>query len=92
MKYISIQKIGFWLIAINCLSAVADYPSAIDQHFGESMQKAIADQTVEPASSTTQSQRPVIVDGQAAKASIDRYQKSFETLPATGNVFTDGKK
>jgi len=61
--------------------------SAVDAQFGTAVSSAIASQT-SPAEKTMKP--PVPMDGQAAKASIDKYQKSFETAPTSANVFTSG--
>jgi hypothetical protein len=35
-------------------------------------------------------EQPTLMDGQAVKSGIDRYQKSFDTPPLTNNVFGAG--
>lgn len=61
----------------------------VDQRFGEAVNTAKAQQTVNPDASRDQD--PVAgLDGQAANAAIDRYHKSYETPPQPGNVFTIG--
>ena len=61
----------------------------VDQHFGEAVNTAKAQQTINPDASLDQD--PVAgLDGQAANAVIDRYHKSYETPPQPVNVFTIG--
>jgi hypothetical protein len=60
-----------------------------DQTFGDAVRAAQAQQTINPNAS----QNPVApqgMDGAAAKATIDRYGKSFETPPPPVNVYTIG--
>lgn len=61
----------------------------MDDHFGEAVNAAKAQQTINPdASSDTD---PVAgLDGKSAKGTMDRYEKSFEKPRVTGNVFTIG--
>jgi hypothetical protein len=60
-----------------------------DQTFGDAVRAAQAQQTLNPNAS----QNPVApqgMDGPTAKATIDRYDKSFETPPPPVNVYTIG--
>jgi hypothetical protein len=61
--------------------------SAVDAQFGNAVSSAVASQTSLTEKTT---KPPVPMDGQAAKSSIDRYQKSFETPPSSVNVFSSG--
>lgn len=62
---------------------------AAEEGFGDTVRAARAQQIVNPdASRNTVAAKGV--DGPAAKATIDRYQKSFETPPAPVNVFNIG--
>lgn len=61
----------------------------LDDHFGEAVNAAKAQQTINPEASLNTD--PVNgIDGQAADAAVDRYHKSFVQPPPTGNVFTIG--
>lgn len=61
----------------------------LDEHFGEAVKAARAQQTLNPDASTT-NEAVFGVDGAAADAAIDRYHKSFTQPPATSNVFNIG--
>jgi hypothetical protein len=63
--------------------------SLTDQTFGNAVRAAQAQQTLNPEASRN-SAAPQGMDGPAAKATIDRYQKSFETPSAPVNVYTIG--
>jgi starvation-inducible outer membrane lipoprotein len=71
------------------LSACSNYPSPIDDNFGASVRQMVQSQTVYPDAPTTNS-APATTDGQATKAAVDRYQKSFEIPPLPTNVFNIG--
>lgn len=59
------------------------------ENFGDAVRAAQARQIINPDASRSTA-RPDGMDGAAAKSTIDRYQKSFETPPAPVNVFTIG--
>jgi len=61
----------------------------LDEHFGEAVNAAKAQQTLYPDASTT-NEAVYGVDGAAADAAIDRYHKSFTQPPANTNVFNIG--
>lgn len=73
------------LLAAGC----AFYPSAVDERFGASNMNARAQQTGDPAAAAKRSPAPGI-DGKAAAASVQQYEKSFEAPPPPVNVFTIG--
>ncbi|MFA7351296.1 MAG: hypothetical protein WC009_11080 [Methylotenera sp.] len=61
----------------------------LDEHFGEAVNAAKAQQIINPDASLNTD--PMTgVDGQAANAAVDRYHKSFVQPPATANVFNIG--
>lgn len=61
----------------------------VDRHFGEAVNTAKAQQTINPDAS--RDRNPVAgLDGPAANAAIDRYHKSYESPPPPVNVFTIG--
>lgn len=71
------------------LAGCATNTPYIDEHFGEAVNAAKAQQTINPDAS--QNTDPVAgVDGQAANAAVDRYHKSFVQPPVTTNVFNIG--
>jgi len=75
--------------AVMALSACSHYPSSIDEQFGQSQRKTLVLQTANPdAPLSINTLAPS--DGQSTKAAVDRYQKSFEVLPPTSNVFNIG--
>ncbi len=63
--------------------------SAVDDNFGNAFKQSITAQYVHPTARKLESTQP-LMDGQAAKSSIDRYQKSFETPATPSNVFNTG--
>ena len=71
------------------LQACASHPSAIDDHFGLALRSAVQAQTVnlEPIEAPGKIGRS---DGQSAKSAIDRYQRSFDAIPPTTNVYNIG--
>lgn len=73
------------LIAGGC--AHPRYPT--DAAFGDAVRTAQAQQTVNPDASRNPA-GPKGIDGAAAKATVDRYQKTYETPPAPVNVFAIG--
>jgi hypothetical protein len=77
------------LLASAALSGCAPNTPRLDANFGDAVNTAKAQQTINPDAS--QNTDPVAgLDGQAANAVIDRYQKSYEQPPAPTNVFTIG--
>jgi len=61
----------------------------LDEHFGEAVNAAKAQQTINPDASMT-NEAVYGIDGAAADAAVDRYHKSFTQPPATTNVFNIG--
>lgn len=60
-----------------------------DQHFGESVRAAIAQQTINPdAGKNTDPVKGM--DGKAANETMGRYQTTFKEPPPTANSFTIG--
>ncbi len=77
------------LVASLAIVACANKPTYLDQHFGEAVNSAKAQQIINP--DAPQAIYTIGgVDGQAANASIDRYHRSFMTPPATASAFTIG--
>lgn len=71
------------------LAGCATNTPYLDDHFGEAVNAAKAQQIINPDAS--QNTDPVAgVDGQAAKGAMDRYQKSYVQQPAPSNVFNIG--
>jgi len=89
MHTLTIKFILAALLAPVVLAGCATQTPVLDQHFGEAVNAAKAQQVINPDASLNPD--PVAgIDGQAANAAVDRYHKSFERPPATGNVFTIG--
>lgn len=89
MKASTLKFILATLFASVAVVGCATKTSNFDQHFGEAVTAAKAQQIINPDAS--QNTDPVAgVDGQAANAAVDRYHKSFVQPPATTNVFTIG--
>lgn len=77
------------LLVIGLVNGCAPTTPRMDQKFGEAVNMAKAQQTINPDASSNAD--PVAgLDGQAAKFTIDRYQKSYKTPPPPTNVFTIG--
>ncbi|MDD5329657.1 MAG: hypothetical protein PHX38_06605 [Sulfuricella sp.] len=74
---------------IAALSGCAEVTPYWDQHFGETVNLAKAQQTVNPDASRNTD--PVAgLDGQSGKAAIDRYHQTFQNPPPPVNVFNIG--
>jgi hypothetical protein len=78
---------GAALVAMCLCGCAHDYRS--DTRFGDTVTHAIRAQTIDPAGVGTNGLKSGL-DGQAAKATIDRYHKSFEQPQSLGNVYTIG--
>jgi PBP1b-binding outer membrane lipoprotein LpoB len=76
------------LIFIIFLSACAQYPSSVDTHFGAATRMAVEKQSVHHENFDEREQASS--DAQSAKSAIDRYQKSFDQMPPSTNVFNIG--
>lgn len=61
----------------------------LDEHFGEAVRAARAQQTINPDASMN-TDPAAGVSGQAADAAVDRYHKSFVQPPVNPNVFNIG--
>lgn len=71
------------------MTACVSNTPRLDQHFGESVRSAIAQQTMNPAAG--QNTDPVKgIDGKAANETMGRYQTTFKEPPPTANSFTIG--
>ena len=89
MHTLTLKFILATLLASVAMVGCASKTPYLDQHFGEAVNAAKAQQTINPDAS--QNTDPVVgIDGQAANHTVDRYHKSFEQPPKTGNVFTIG--
>ena len=76
-------------LASVALVGCATQTPILDQHYGEAVNAAKLQQTINPDASLNQD--PIAgIDGQAANAVVDRYHKSFEQPPVTPNAFTIG--
>lgn len=63
-------------------------PTELDRNFGQAVRNARSAQTLNPSASGRNHQPTS--SGTIAKASMDRYQKSFETPPPPVNVLNIG--
>lgn len=77
-------------IALLCSLAACSTqsPTEIDRNFGQAVRNARAAQTLDP-SAAGRAHQPT-TSGAIAKASMDRYQKSYETPPPPVNVLNIG--
>lgn len=84
-----LSKAGFLIAAMSVLSACAPTTPHWDGTFGDTVRMAVAQQTLNPDASRNTD--PVSgMDGSAAHAVMDRYQKSFAEPEPQPNVFTIG--
>jgi len=77
------------LCAALALSACASSIWTSEAQFGQAVRQAQKVQTIDPDAALSKPAEPG-TDGSIAKAAIDRYQKSFETLPPPVNVLNIG--
>lgn len=75
------------LVGLGLSGCAVDY--AADRDFGQSVSAAIRQQTIHPEGVGRDGVTPGL-DGHASKATIDRYQKSYEQPQNLGNVMTLG--
>jgi len=82
--------------AIACVGLVASLVAGCaenryreEEGFGDAVRAAKARQIINPDASRNTA-RPDGLDGTSAKATIERYQKSYESPPPPVNVFTIG--
>lgn len=74
------------VLLASLLTACSSTPY-LDSRFGEAVNMAKAQQTINPEAS--QDMDPVTgIDGKAAKEGIDRYHESFKTPPSTAGILT----
>lgn len=82
-------KMYFTLALLTALSGCAAPTPELDSHFGDAVNAAKAQQTLNPDAS--QNTAPVTgMDGKAANAAVDRYEKTFEKPPVSENIFNIG--
>ena len=86
----STQSFSFALCGLVLLiSGCMTEPTQYDQKFGDAVNAAKAQQTINPdASSKVRKERGV--DGKTAKNVMDRYHRASENPPPPANVFTIG--
>ncbi len=73
--------------SLGLAGCAVDY--AAERGFGQSVSAAIQQQTIRPEGVGRDGVTPGL-DGHASKATIDRYQKSYEQPQTLGNVMTLG--
>lgn len=89
LKASGMRRIAAALSVVGTLSACVSTTPQWDQKFGETVNMAIAQQTLNPDAS--RNTNPVSgIDGRAAREAVDRYQKSFGKPEPQPNVFTIG--
>lgn len=77
------------LIVVMGLVGCASETPNLDKHFGDAVNAAKAQQTIN-LDAPRNAKMEVGIDGQAANAAVDNYHKSFVQPPATNNVFNIG--
>lgn len=75
------------LAAVLC--GCAEQPTAIDRTFGQSIHRIQIEQSIHPHD-VPPAYPPLVSDAVSGKAAIERYYKSYETPPPSGNVFNIG--
>lgn len=90
---ISTQNVIFTIflasIGLVGLNSCATKTPTLDKHYGEAVNAAKSQQTLNPDAS--QDMKPVMgIDGKAANASVDRYHRSFVQPPPATNIFNIG--
>lgn len=90
MRATQFNRISMLLALMSLLAGCASSATPkIDGAFGDAVNAAKAQQTMYPeASQNTEAVNGI--DGEAANAAIDRYHRSFERPPVTGNIFNIG--
>jgi hypothetical protein len=89
MKSTSIKRTLAGLIGSAAIVGCAAQTPYMDQRFGEAVNAAKAQQTLNPDASLNM--EPVVgMGGPAASAVIIRYNESYKTPPASTDVFTIG--
>lgn len=83
------SKAALACAAAAALGACAPAETRTDLAFGDTVRAAVAAQTLHPQASRNMAP-PTGLEGHAARATVDRYEKSFESPPAPLNVFTIG--
>lgn len=74
------------VLLASLLTACSSTPY-LDSRFGEAVNMAKAQQTINPEAS--QDMDPVTgIDGKAAKEGMDRYHESFQKPPSTAGILT----
>lgn len=76
-------------LLVAAASGCSTSPTLVDENFGQAVLRARAQQVVDP-DAPSRRREPLGIDGQAAKAAVDRYEKSFENPPAPINVLNIG--
>jgi hypothetical protein len=77
------------MVSCALLCACATHPSPIDAQFGNAVRGAVQSQIVN-AHAPTDGAGVIHSDGQSVKSSVDRYQKSFDVVTPTANVYNIG--
>ncbi len=77
------------MVACALLSACVTHPSPIDAQFGNAVRAAVQSQIVN-VNAPADGAGVMHSDGQSVKSSVDRYQKSFDVVTPTSNVYNIG--
>lgn len=89
MQFIQTTRAGLLGFLITLVVGCASSTPQFDSTFGDAVNAAKAQQTINPEASLN-NVPPDGLDGEAANALMDRYHKSFERPPVTGNIFNIG--
>ena len=81
--------VGGILVAAGLLAGCADKTPRLDQKFGEAVNTAKAQQTINP--DAPRNADPVAgLDGVAAQNAVDHYDRTYKAPPPPVNVFNIG--
>ena len=83
------KKLAVGLGTVALLSSGCAHQYETNAEFGSSVRDAVARQTINPAGVDRDGVSPGM-DGSSAKATVDRYVKSSEQPPTSGDVFKVG--
>ncbi len=88
LKITSVKLVLSMLVALGLVGCVNQTPK-LDDNFGNAVNAAKAQQIINPDAGLAAAP-PDGIGGEAANSTIDRYNRSFQSPPATTNVFTIG--
>jgi hypothetical protein len=89
MTYSTFKTLSLATCATLLATGCAQVPARTDIDFGKAVKAAMSAQTINPEGVHGSTPAPGM-QGAAARATIDRYEKSFESPAPPANIFTIG--